>query len=110
LAGGASERGNWKVRARIGRDPQNPRWFRVRVEVSARPTSRAKLRGRVDFFVHPTFPRYRYYSFVNSAGVASYTFYCVGSFTLGVQVHCDKTFLELDLAEVDAAPLDFQFN
>jgi hypothetical protein len=108
--GGASERGNWKVQARIGRDPGNARWFRVRVEVSARPGSRARLRGRVDYFVHPTFPQYRYYSFTNRNGVASYTFYCIGGFTLGVQVHQDNTFLELDLSEIDAAPLDFQFT
>lgn len=107
--GGSPERGDWRVRAYVERDLQQPHWFRVRAEVSARPGRRAQLRGRVDFFVHPSFPQYRYWTRA-SKGVAKYTFYCFGSFTLGVQLHQHKAYLELDLAEVDGVPLDFQFN
>ena len=107
--GGRAETHQWQSRVRIKRDIEMPRWFHVNVQISARPGSRARLSGRVDFFVHPTFPQYRYWAF-ESKGVAQYTFYCLGSFTLGVQIHKDKSFLEIDLAEIDGAPLDFQFN
>jgi hypothetical protein len=107
--GGLAESEKWQCKVRIERDIEDPSWFHVNVKVLARHGSRAKLNGRVDFFVHPTFPQYRYYAFSNR-GVAQYTFYCRGSFTLGVQVHQDKSFLEVDLAEIDGAPLDFQFS
>ena len=107
--GGNPERGAWQLRATVTRNEDDPEWFYVRVEVTARPGSRARLTGRVDFFVHPTFPHYRYYSTARK-GRAAWTFYTYGAFTLGAQVHQDKTLLELDLSGLDRAPPDFLFR
>jgi hypothetical protein len=107
--GGLSQRSGWQISATIRRHSDDPYWFRVEVVVAAAPGSSKRLRGRVDFFVHDTFKQYRFWSFTHKKR-AKCTFNVYGAFTIGALVHKDKVPLELDLAEVDGAPLDFQLR
>lgn len=107
--GGSPERGNWRLSAIVKRDAEDPYWFNVKLSVGRRPGYRRRLRGQVDFFMHDSFQQFRYWSRAKN-GVATFEFGTYGSFTLGALVHQDKTHLELDLAEIDGAPLDFQMT
>jgi hypothetical protein len=109
--GGRPDRDGWQLSATISRRRNEPDWFNVRLRVAPSPGRSQKLSGRVDFFVHNTFPRYRYWANVNTkANEASFTIWTYGAFTVGALIHDTGTLLELDLAEVEGAPLDFQFQ
>ena len=105
--GGLSEVNTWRYSAHVERCKDDPYWFDLVLKVTPRPGSRKRLRGQVTFWVHPTFTSSHYTSrvFRNQASCKLLT---TGSFTAGAVIHQDGTKLELDLAEIDGVPLDFQ--
>jgi hypothetical protein len=105
--GGFPEANDWRYSAEVERRKDDPYWFDLKLKVTPRPGSRKRLRGQVTFWVHPTFTSSHYTSrvFRNEASCKLET---TGSFTAGAVVHLDGSKLELDLAEIDGVPLDFQ--
>ena len=103
--GGKSEAGGRRLQAWVTEDPEYADWFEIKLEV--RSTDRRPLRGKVDLWVHDTFPQEHYFTFVRN-GVARFSFAAYGAFTVGATCDRGKTALELDLAGLKRAPLRFR--
>jgi len=90
---------------------EHPGWFRFELLVQPVSPSR-KVEGKVIFHLHPTFrPDTISVPIVN--GMAKYENLAYGAFTVGAEVvetNGRVTKLELDLAELDSAPLAFRLN
>jgi hypothetical protein len=87
-----------------------PGLFRVRLQVRSTNPKRDPLRGFVQFFLHPTFGNDRPVVTVGPSGVAELTVTAWGAFTVGALADDGRTKLELDLAELAAAPFEFKAN
>jgi hypothetical protein len=108
--GWESTRDDWRMSARVVRS-NDKRWpFWVKLEIAPRPGSNRRLKGRVDFFVHNTFQTYFYSAVMKRKQRENrlrFTLWCWGAFTVGAYVYDTNTPLELDLADVAGAPIDF---
>lgn len=107
--GGCAEKNGWHLSASIERDSEDPYYFNVTATVRPANGVRKRVRGAVHFYMHPTFSSY-VYRVTAYRGMAKLSFWCYGSFTMGAKVFIDGTLLELDLAEIEGAPLDFQIR
>jgi hypothetical protein len=84
----------------------SPGWFSVILKVSSLPGAQP-LEGDVIFFLHDTFPNPK--PVVKSAhGTAVLRIKAWGAFTNGVLADGGETRLELDLADLEKAPMDFR--
>lgn len=83
-----------------------PGWFSIALRVTSLPGSQA-LTGRVRFFLHDSFPNSK--PWVDAVeGVATLQIKAWGAFTVGVLADGGATRLELDLAELESAPILFR--
>jgi hypothetical protein len=80
-------------------------WFDVELVIQA--TRGHPLRGKVDLWVHDSFPSEHYHT-VSRRGVARFSFSAYGSFTVGAVCDGGRTPLELDLSELRDAPERFR--
>ena len=81
--------------------------YRVTLRVSRAGASTPALRGDVRFHLHPTFNQ----QVVNVPGngeTADLVLIAFGAFTVGVEADNGATRLELDLAELNEAPMEFR--
>jgi hypothetical protein len=106
FGGRSSQRGR-RLSAAVSRIPDDRDWFRViltvEAEVGAQP-----LTGTVTFHLHPTFPE----TTVPIPAVgnrARLELRAYGAFTVGA-VTGDGTRIELDLAELPDAPMEFRMR
>jgi hypothetical protein len=89
-----------KLSARISRSDSRD-WYEL--ELIVRATNGRPLTGKVDLWVHDSFPQEHYFTFARN-GVAKFTFSVFGSFTVGATCDAGNTPLELDLARVKGPP------
>ena len=82
----------------------------IYLKVDSTDPIRYPLKGLVRFFLHPTVkPKHIIDVAVEPNGVAELTLHPIwGAFTVGVNVDNGKTQLELDLSELEQAPLYFR--
>lgn len=85
-----------------------PGLFRVRLRVQSTNPTRDPLRGSVQFFLHQTFSNDRPVVTVSAGGVAELAVTAWGAFTVGAIADAGQTKLELDLAELKSAPMEFR--
>lgn len=84
----------------------SPGWYSVKLLVSTLP-SFSPLTGDVQFFIHDSFKNNK--PIVKAIdGFATLRLRAWGAFTVGVIADTGKTKLELDLAELGAAPIEFR--
>lgn len=84
----------------------SPGWFSVTLKVSTLPGARP-LEGDVIFFLHDTFPNPK--PVVKAAhDTAVLRVKAWGAFTTGVLADGGETRLELDLADLEKAPMEFR--
>lgn len=84
------------------------KWFFVRLIVKSISPKHKPLKGEVIFFLHPTFPNHIRRVPVGKNGVAELRLKAWGAFTVGVLTDDNKTKLELDLSELENAPMEFR--
>jgi hypothetical protein len=101
-------RNGWVLSASVSPiDSDDSDWYEVNLEVSAEPSSRKRLTGKVVFHLHDSFLE----PVVDAEpvrGRARVSLRAYGAFTVGAMVTQDKTPLELDLAKLEAAPRRFR--
>lgn len=103
--GGLSSSNGWAVTAKVTSIDED--WYDIVLTVSAVPRSRKVLSGEVTFHLHDSFAKpVRKVKVVRGKATLEFTTY--GAFTVGVLVESDDTVLEIDLAEVEAAPEAFR--
>jgi len=103
--GGQSSRNGWAVTAAVTAIDED--WFDIALTVSAAPDSRNRLSGFVMFHLHDSFARpVRRVRVIRGNAMLRIASY--GAFTVGVLIESDDTMLEIDLAEVEAAPEVFR--
>jgi hypothetical protein len=103
--GGSSTSNGRRLRARVSPERGAGGWYDLKLEVSS--ISAKPLRGKVDLWVHDSFPREHYYTFARR-GVAKFSFSVYGAFTVGATCDRGMTPLELDLARIKTAPREFR--
>ena len=103
--GGEKTRNGWAVTAKIVEADTD--WYKVEITVSSSPGRQKKLTGRVTFHLHDSFAK-PVRKEPARAGKATLRFWTYGGFTVGVLIECDGTMLEIDLAELPAAPRKFR--
>lgn len=102
--GGVASRSGWRLSA-VVEPTEDHDWFHIALTVRA-PKRRIASRTVV-FHLHPTFARAK--QSVRLAGrEATLERYCYGAFTVGVEAEKGQVKLELDLAEIAAAPALFK--
>lgn len=106
--GGASQRNNRELQAEVARIPGSSGLFSVRLRVISTLPKPDPLRGVVQFFLHPTFKDDRPIVTVGPDGVAELKVTSWGAFTVGALADAGGTKLELDLAELEDAPMEFR--
>ena len=85
---------------------ESPGWYSVKLLVSTLPGF-PHLKGDVRFFIHDTFKNNK--PIVDSVnGAASLHIKAWGAFTVGILADDGNTKLELDLAELPTAPIEFR--
>ncbi|MFD2181951.1 FRG domain-containing protein [Rhodoplanes azumiensis] len=82
-------------------------WYSIALAVAAAPRARTPLTGTVTFHLHDTFARPERPVRVRD-GRATLEVCSYGAFTVGVVAGPGGTRLELDLADLDTAPLPFR--
>lgn len=102
--GGLARRNNRMLRATVSQSEDAANWFDLEIEVVS--TNRTPLAGRVDLWVHDSFPRTHYYTQARN-GRARFTFSVYGAFTVGAIAGGGRTPLELDLSKLRGAPQRF---
>ncbi|GEM_PF-498916 len=104
--GGSSQVGPWRLSATV--EEARPNWFEIVLEVSS-VKANSVLKGDVVFHLHDTFdePVLRVRA---RGGKATIPLGAVGAFTVGAVVTSDGTELELDLAELESAPMTFRLR
>jgi hypothetical protein len=105
--GGKAEAKGRKLSATVGPSPDIDGWFVIDIKVTS--TSGRPLRGKVDLWVHDSFPQEHYWSRVRN-GEARFTFSAYGAFTIGATCDGGRTALELDLSTIPKAPREFREN
>lgn len=103
--GGSARCNGRELSAVVERDSGAKSWFNVEITVAS--ISRRPLQGRVDLWVHDSFPQEHYWTQVRK-GRAKFSFSVYGAFTVGAVADRGKTPLELDLADVKDAPSEFR--
>jgi hypothetical protein len=105
--GGRSVNGTRELSADIS--PMNENGHcKVQLRVCSTNPARHPLQGSVQFFLHNTFVNDRPVISVSPGGVAEITLTAWGAFTVGAVADGGSTPLELDLAELETAPLLFR--
>lgn len=94
--GGSPERNGYRLVLRSWKQSNDPDFLALDVAVLTEDERLVQRRGKVRFFLHPTFNPITQDA-VWQDGVAAFTCYAFGAFTLGALVD-DGTKLELDLA------------
>jgi hypothetical protein len=84
-----------------------PEWFRVELSVDATDGSPA-LSGDIEFYLHPTFRPSTARITVSNERRGSIAVNAWGAFTAGAVADDGSTRLELDLAKLETAPLEFR--
>jgi hypothetical protein len=103
--GGKKIRDGWTVAAKL--IDTDTDWYKVEIAVSASQGQRKKLTGNVTFHLHDSFAK-PVRKEPARGGKATLRFWTYGAFTVGVLIERDGTMLEIDLAEMPAAPSAFR--
>jgi hypothetical protein len=83
-------------------------YCKVQLRLCSTNPARHPLQGSVQFFLHNTFVNDRPVISVSPGGVAELTLTAWGAFTVGAVADGGSTPLELDLAQLETAPLLFR--
>lgn len=106
--GGQSSTNFRQLQADITKIPDRENYYLVRLTVTSTDPIDHPLRGSVKFFLHPTFTNDKPIVDVSKKGVAELRLTAWGAFTVGALADEGRTKLELDLAELESAPVDFR--
>ncbi|MCB0721838.1 MAG: hypothetical protein KDC42_06010 [Ignavibacteriae bacterium] len=107
--GGKSERNGRILTGRVYDKKINEPYYNIVLEVKSVEPEKKPLEGVVIFYLHESFPNNTVIKKVKD-GVARLTTYAYGAFTVGAVCDDGRTWLELDLAELEDAPQDFREN
>jgi hypothetical protein len=105
--GGETSVRGYRLEAAVSPVPSVPGRYLVRLGVRAEDQKAKPLRGKVAFYLHPTFTPQIQEVRVDHNGVAELPLVAWGAFTVGVLTE-DGARLELDLAELESAPEEFR--
>lgn len=106
--GGLSSRNDRVVSAVV--EPVAPHQYLYRITLTVASANRRNaLVGTVDFHLHPTFRETVVTQEVKN-GLATLVLIAYGAFTVGVVADRGETRLELDLAELAGAPMEFRLR
>lgn len=105
--GGSSSNSNRLLTATVSRSDANG-MYRVQMQVKSLDQQADPLRGSVQFFLHDTFSNDRPSVRVTPSGVAELNLSAWGAFTVGALADNGRTKLELNLAEMKEAPVEFR--
>lgn len=104
--GGRAERNGRRLTAQV-LPTAHSELYLVVLTVEATQPRRKPLKGTVTFHLHPTFVPDEETIPVED-GKAVYQAYAYGAFTVGVSADKGQTKLELDLSELESAPIEFR--
>lgn len=93
-----------ELSATVEADTGAPGWYNLQLMV--RSIDGRPLTGKVDIWVHDSFPTEHYYTFVKN-GMAKFSFSVYGAFTVGATCDGGRTPLELDLSKLRNLPKGF---
>ena len=105
---GESKRNNRELQAEVLSLPGSENYYSICLRVISTQPKLDPLQGSVQFFLHPTFRNDRPIVRVGPNGVAELKLTAWGAFTVGAITDNGKTKLELDLAQLETAPLEFR--
>jgi hypothetical protein len=106
--GGLSKRNGLELKATVSADDEAKDWFKIELAVTP-TTARRRFTGTVGFWVHDSFSR-EYYTVRVHDRTARLHLYSYGAFTVGAVADGGRTPLELDLARLRSAPLEFRLS
>lgn len=105
---GGSPKASGRVLEAVIKPAYGPRSSACDVEIRVRSTEPARpLTGKVKFYLHPSFGRWKQYSVDVKAGEAKDEITSWGAFTIGVEADEGATRLELDLTKVHGGTKSF---
>ncbi len=99
----------YRLEAAVSPMPSVPGRYLVKLGVRAEDPKAKPLRGKVAFYLHPTFTPQIQEVRVAANGAAELPLVAWGAFTVGALTE-DGTRLELDLAEQESAPAEFRLR
>lgn len=105
--GGSSTNANRKLSATVSRINTN-NLYRIQLRVVSLDPLKDPLLGSVQFFLHQTFANDRPVVAVTPGGIAELTLSAWGAFTVGALADGGNTRLELNLADLEYAPIEFR--
>ncbi len=100
--GGRPERDGFVLSAKVKESETSKNWFEIDLEIRGQ----RKLKRRVEFHLHDSFSKQVRSIKPDPDGVVRERLWSYGAFTVGALV--ENTKLELDLAELPDAPLEFR--
>jgi uncharacterized integral membrane protein len=106
--GGQSVSNDRQLVAEVKPFAQRTGLYSIRLTVSSLHPDTNPLGGAVQFFLHPTFNNPTPIVTVGTSGVAELNLKAWGAFTVGAVVDNGVTKLELDLSQLQSAPMDFR--
>jgi hypothetical protein len=104
--GGENSRNGRYLDAVVKPDKDDEDWFEIKLRVFPEPKS-PPIQGTVTFYLHQSF-RNDERQVRARDGEARLTVYAYGAFTVGAVLDDEETVLELDLAELETAPIEFR--
>jgi hypothetical protein len=96
------------LRAEVKPIPGSRGLYSIRLTVSSLHPDTNPLKGAVQFFLHPTFTDPKPVVPVGPNGVAELNLKAWGAFTVGAIADDGQTKLELDLSQLESAPIEFR--
>lgn len=96
-----------RLTAEVQELPDTPGWYAITLTVSRTAPEKEELKDKVHFFIHPTFRNFRP-TVTPKNGIATLHLTSYGAFTVGAVTDEGKCVLELDLSELESAPLGFR--
>lgn len=106
--GGESEVNHRQLQARVSKIAGSSDLYSIELRVFSTLPEHDPLRGAVQFFLHPTFNNDKPVISVGPSGVAELKLTAWGAFTVGALADEGATRLELDLSELNSAPMEFR--
>jgi hypothetical protein len=103
--GGSPVAGGWSLTAEVKEVQED--WYSIKLTVKAGPGRNGSVTKPVTFYLHNSFKE-PVRIVAPSQGRAELKVWAYGAFTVGAVVQQDGTTLELDLAELEAAPKRFR--